>query len=115
MALHALSNNHNFFADPSPPTNIQVSKIDSSLMRITLAWNQSVFHCSPTVYVVTANGGCDVFPNTTVYTNIATILYYPNMTTNGHNCTFQLQTKICEAVLGDKSDQLLVTLKGTFI
>ena len=99
-------------ADSLPPDNIHISEIDPIAMHVTLAWNQSCHnqHCSSASYTVVANGGCNVFPNTTVYTN--TSIIYTNMTINGQNCTFQLHTIACENIVGNGSDPLLVIIKG---
>ena len=90
----------------SPPVDIYLSDIGTK--HLSIAWSPLHFNCPSITYMITSNGNCGRCPGNTTNTNATCT----DVTANGQICTLYVQTVICGHIIGDKSNQLFVKLKG---
>ena len=71
----------------------------------------------PYIQYVVISTNCGVCPNTTNVTNISCLNFSTSVIISArenHTCMFAVQTEICDAIIGDKSNFITVNLIGEY-
>ena len=99
----------NINLDPFPPPyDVTVMVTDVSPPELTFEWSPVSLNCPDLHYIITFN--CGICPFIT--TNTTTICSGIQIGTN--NCTFTIQTNVCDSLTGDVT-QVPLILKGKCI
>ena len=108
--LHIVDfNNYTYIhAEPFPsPNGMFLSDIGPTHM--TFKWSPLLLNCPSLKYIITSErSNCGICPNTTTNTTATCT----DMTIDGQTCNLFVQTEVCESIIGEKSKQLEVKLKG---
>ena len=89
-----------------PPHNITVIVLDINPLKLTFEWSPVSLNCPALHYIITFN--CGICPPVT--TNTTTVCNEIQIGVS-NNCTFTIQTCVCDSLVGDVA-QIHLTLKG---
>ena len=95
-------------ADPfSSPGDIQLAFVSPE--QLTFSWSPSTFSCFGLSYRIESNCGICGNSSSTLFTTC----FLNGSSTIDTTCSFAVATVICDDIVGNLSDPLNVTLRGT--
>ena len=88
-----------------PPNKLFISTANFVSWYLTFSWSPVASDCPATIHYNILASNCGSCPTTTNHTNVTCT----DIPTENSVCTFAIQTVLCETLIGNKSDPVIVT------
>ena len=82
--------------------------------HLSFIWSQVPLNCPSIQYKIIVTENCGECPNTTTSNKVTCTRNYTQLT-NNHQCSFAVQTVVCDDIIGDFSSVVNVTMTASGI